>query len=237
MNFAAALSLRKQQTVLVDLDSTANDCAMQLGCAPQHSLRDVGENMSRMDPALFEGLAVRDPMGFYLIGPPDQAEPSPPLAEATFRDFVGFLVEKYEAVVVDGGRWIADEVVLSALRNSSMVFLVLTQQFPAVRNAQRYIAALAHLGFHQDQIKIVVNQYLKRPPADLATLDQIRQTLNQPVFFGIPSSPTALAAVNRGRPFLADRAAAGDLAQAFRSFLDKVTGPKQAPAQTEVAAS
>ncbi len=231
VNFAGVLAQRKQRTVLVDLDFTGNDCAMQTGCAPQHTLIEVGENLSRMEPALFEGLAVRDPLGFLLMGPPDQMERRAAFTEPMFREFAGFLVEKYESVVVDAGRWIGDDVVLAALQSSSSIFLVITQQFPAVRNAQRYIAALMRMGFNQDQLKIVVNAYQKKPAASLATLDQIRQTLNQPVFYGIPASPAALAAVNRGRPFVADRAAAGDLDRAFRAFADKAAGKPLAAKQ------
>jgi septum formation inhibitor-activating ATPase MinD len=84
------------------------------------------------------------------------------------------------------------------------------------------------LGFNQDQLKIVVNRYQKKPGANLATAEQIQQTLNQPVFFGIPSSPAVIAAVNKGRPFVTDREAAPDLDRAFRSFVDKATGAKQA---------
>jgi pilus assembly protein CpaE len=226
VNFAGVLAQRKQQTVLVDLDFTANDCAMQAGCAPQHSLQEVGENLSRMDPALFEGLAIRDPLGFFLIGPPDQAEHRVAFTEPLFREFASFLVEKYEAVVIDAGRWITDDIVLAALQSSTAIFLVITQQFPAIRNAQRYIAALMRLGFNQDQLKIVVNFYQKKPAAGVATLDQMRQTLNQPVFYGVPASPAAPAAVNRGRPFVEDGAAAGELDRAFRSFVDKATVAK-----------
>ena len=82
------------------------------------------------------------------------------------------------------------------------------------------------LGFSQDQLKIVVNQYQKKAGVNFATLDQIQQTLNQPVFCAIPASPAAVVAVNRGRPFVADRAAAADLDRALRGFLDKVTGVK-----------
>ena len=129
--------------------------------------------------------------------------------EPMFREFASFLVEKYEAIVIDAGRWISDEVVLAALQSSSAIFLVITQEFPSIRNAQRYIGALMRLGFNQDQIKIVVNAIRRSHRPNLASLEQIQQTLNQPVFYGIPSSPAVLAAVNRGRPFVADRASRG----------------------------
>src|ERR1700682_4341962 len=135
VNFAALLAQNKQQTVLVDLDFTANDCAMHNGFAPQHTLQEVGENLPRLDQALFEGLVVRDPLGFFLVGPPDQAEHRISLTESMFREFASFLVEKYESIVIDAGRWVADEVVLAALQSSSTIFLVIKQKFPAIRSA------------------------------------------------------------------------------------------------------
>lgn len=231
VNFAAALSLHKQQTVLVDLDLTANDCAMQLGAATQHTLQEIGENLPRMDQTLFEGLVTRDPVGFYLAGPPDHLEQRPQFTESMFREFATFLVEKYESVTIDAGRWIADELVLAALESSSTIFLVVNQKFPAVRNAQRYIAALMRLGFNQDQLKVVVNKYQKKADVNLVTPDQIQQTLNQPVFASIPWSPAALTSVNKGRPFVADRGN-GDLDRSFRSFVEKAAGISQATAKS-----
>ena len=232
VNFAGVLAQRKQQTVLVDLDLTANDCAMQAGVTPQNTLQEVGENLSRMDQSLFEGFVARDPLGFFLVGPPGEAEHRANFTEPMFREFANFLVEKYETVVIDAGRWISDELVVAALQSSSAIFLVMSQDFPAIRNAQRYIAALMRLGFNQEQLKVVINRYQKKPSANLATLEQIQQTLNQPVFYGIPESPAVLAAINRGRPFVADRTAAGDLDRAFRAFVDKATGGKTAVAKS-----
>ncbi len=220
VNFAAALG---QQTVLVDLDFTANDCAMQMGASPQHTLQDVADNLGRMDQALFEGLVTRDALGFLLVSPPDHADHRAHFSDPMFREFASFLVEKYESVVIDTGRWIRDEVVLAALQSSSTIFLVLTQQFPAIRNAQRYISDLMRLGFTHDQLKIVVNQYQKKPDANLATLDQIHQTLNQAVFASIPASPAALTAVNRGRPVVAAGGQPNELERAVRAFVEKAT--------------
>jgi pilus assembly protein CpaE len=228
VNFAGVLAQRKQTVVLVDLDFTANDCAMQTGVSPQHSLNEVGENLARMDQALFEGFVSRDPLGFFLVGPPDHVEQRAVFTEPMFREFANFLVEKYESVVIDAGRWLSDEVALAALQSSSTVFVVLTQDLPAIRNAQRYIAALMRLGFNQEQLKIVVNRYQKKPGAGMATLEQIQHTLNQTVFYGIPLSPAAVAAVNKGRPFVTDREAAAEIDRPFRVFVDKATGAKQA---------
>jgi pilus assembly protein CpaE len=229
VNFASVLAQRKQNTVMIDLDWVGNDVAMQVGASPQYTLMEVAENLSRMDQALFEGFVTRDPLGFYLVGPPDALENRGLFSEHMFREFATFLVEKYDAIVVDGGRNISDEVVMAACQVSAAIFLVLQQDFPSVRNAQRYITFLMRMGFNQDQIKLVVNQYTKKVNSNHASLEQIQQTLNQPVFYGIPGSPAMLASINRARPAVANREQAGDLDRMIRAFVDKATGRRTDP--------
>jgi pilus assembly protein CpaE len=224
VNFASVLAQRKKSVVLIDLDWNANDCCMQIGAAPQYTLQEVGENLDRMDQSLFEGFIARDPLGFFVVGPPDSLDQKPYFTEPMLREFLTFLVEHYEAVVIDAGRSISDEVVLAALQSSSSIFLTLDQRFPSVRNAQRYVATLMHLGFNQDQLRVVLNQFTRKPTPQMATLEQVQATMNQPVFYGIPASPVVLNMINKGRPFVTDRQAAGDLDRVFRAFVDKATG-------------
>jgi pilus assembly protein CpaE len=227
VNFAAVLAQRKHNVVLIDLDWTNNDAAMQLGAQPQYTLLEVGENLARMDQQLFEGFVTRDPLGFFLVGPPDSLEHHGYFTEPMFRDFANFLVEKYDAVVIDAGKNVANEVVMAALQASTAIFVAISQEFGAVRNAQRYLAYMMRMGFTQDQLKILINQYSKKPDTLHASLEQIQQTLNQQVFYGIPASSAVLGAINRARPFVVNREAAGELDRVFRAFVDKATGRKK----------
>jgi pilus assembly protein CpaE len=226
VNFASVLAQRRQSVVLIDLDWTANDAAMQVGAAPQYTLADVAENMSRMDQALFESFVTRDPLGFFLIGPTDLPEQRGYFTEAVFREFGSFLIEKYDAVVIDAGRNLNDEVVMGACQTSAMIFLVLNQEFPAIRNAQRYIATLNRMGFTQEQVRILINRYQKKTGPGLASTEQVRQTLNQPVFYGIPDSPAFPLSIDKARPLVADRKFAPQIDKAFRAFVDKATKPQ-----------
>jgi pilus assembly protein CpaE len=230
VNFAAVLAQRKQSVVAVDLDWTANDVAMQVGATPQYTLAEVAENLSRMDQALFESFVLRDPLGFYLIGPSDTLEQRGYFTEGMLREFATFLIEKYDSTVIDAGKNINDEVVAAACQTSTMIFLVVDQEFASIRNAQRYVASLMRTGFLQDQIKVVVNRYRKKVGPGLATLEQIKSTLNQPVFYGIPESPAFLASVNKARPLVAERQAAPEVDKSIRAFVDKATKPAAAGA-------
>jgi pilus assembly protein CpaE len=228
VNFAAVQAQRKQSTVLVDLDWVGNDAAMQVGATPQYTLMEVAENLERLDQALFEGFVTRDPLGFFLVGPPDALEhTSSFFSDHMFREFATFLVEKYDTIVIDGGRAVSNETVLAAAQVSQAVFLLVDQEFPSIRNAQRYITFLMRMGFSQEQIKVVVNRYTKKVASNMASLEQIQQTLNQPVFYGIPPSAAVLASINKARPFVANREEAGELDRIFRAFVDKATGGKK----------
>jgi pilus assembly protein CpaE len=147
-----------------------------------------------------------------------------------FREFAAFLIEKYDSVVIDAGRNLNDEVVMGACQASTTIFIVVSQEFAAIRNAQRSLATLTRAGFTQDQICILVNRYQKKAGSQLASLDQIRQTLNQPVFYGIPESPVFLASINKARPLVADRQTAPEIDKAIRAFVDKATKPQAAAA-------
>lgn len=230
VNFAGVLAQRKQSVVTVDLDWTANDIAMQVGASPQYTLAEVADNLSRMDQALFESLVMRDNLGFYLIGPSDSLEHRNYFTEPMFREFATFLIEKYENTVIDAGKNINDEVVASACQVSAAIFLVVNQEFASIRNAQRYLAMLMRTGYTRDQIRIVVNRYQKKVSPSFATLEQIKSTLNQPVFYGIPESPAFLAAINKARPLVADRQAFPDADKSIRAFVDKATKPVAATA-------
>ena len=231
VNFASVLAQRKQSVVTVDLDWTANDVAMQLGASPQTTLSDVADNLGRMDQALFESLATRDSLGMYSIGPSDSLEQRGYFSEPMFRDFSTFLIEKYDSTVVDAGKNINDEVVAAACQVSSMVFLVVTQEYASIRNAQRYLAMLMRIGFSQDQVKVLVNRYQKKAGANFASLEQIKQTLNQPVFYGIPETPAFLSAVNKARPLVANRQSAPEIDKSIRAMVDKATKPSSSSAE------
>jgi len=232
VNFASVLAQRKLSTVLIDLDWTGNDAAMQLGASPQYTLNEVAENLERMDQALFEGFVTRDPLGFFLVGPPDALENQGQFNDHMVREFATFLVEKYDGIVIDGGRSISNQAVLAAAQVSAAVFLVIDQEFPSIRNAQRYLAFLMRMGLNQDQIKVLVNRYSKKATSAQASVEQIQQTLNQPVFYGIPASPAVIASITKARPFVANREQAGDLDRVFRAFVDKATGRKKETAKT-----
>jgi pilus assembly protein CpaE len=122
-------------------------------------------------------------------------EESEHIAPADIGKLLGILRQHYDRVIVDGVRGF-DEMSLAALDASQILLMVLTQDVPAVRNAQRCLELFGRLGYDQQKVKLILNRYQK---ASKITLDVISDTLKVPVAHTISNDFVSIIdAINRG---------------------------------------
>jgi pilus assembly protein CpaE len=203
----------------MDLDTDSGDAACYLGLRHQYSLADVVENLDQLDQAMLEGVMVRDALGFYLLSVPEEMERSRGITDQHLLEIGTFLIQHYDAIVVDGSRSL-DPLLLSCMELSDTIFVMLTQEFPAVRNAQHYLGALSRVGYGQDAIKLIVNRYEKRGPMRV-TMDQLQQTLAAAPFWGFPNRyEEAMKSIHEARPVVMRGDA--DLGRSYRDFAKKL---------------
>lgn len=233
VNFAAICARQNKSTVLLDLDLDSGDAASYLGVRHQYSLADVVENLARLDQSMLEGIVARDALGFSVLCAPEEVEKSRLITEQHLREIGTFLIERYDMVVVDGSRGL-DGLLLSCLELSDSIFLLLTQEFPAVRNAQHYLNTLGHVGFGQEALKLVVNRYQKRG-ALYVSLEQLQQTLGVAPFWVLPNHyEEAMRAVHEARPVVVHGNT--ELGRSYRGFANKLGLEVQPDATAPVAA-
>lgn len=219
VNFAALCARQNKSTVLVDLDMDSGDAACYLGLRHQYSLADVAENLDQLDQAMLEGIMARDPLGFSVLCAPEEVERSRLIGEQHLREIGSFLIERFDAVVVDGSRAL-DGLLLSCLELSESIFVVLTEEFPAVRNAQHYLSALARAGYGHEAVKLVVNRHEKRGSLHVS-LEQMQQTLGAAPFWVLPNRyEEAMQAVHEARPVVTRGGT--ELGRSYRDFAKKL---------------
>ena len=220
LNFAALCAKQKKNTVVMDLNMDSGDTATLLGLRPQYSLYDVVENLERLDQAMLEGIVTRDVLGFSLLSPPEEIEKGRLIRGDHIKEIATFLIEKYETVVVDGSRGL-DDALLGCLELSDSIFLVITSEFLAVRNAQQFLGTLGRLGFSPEQIKVVVNRHRKNQQSSVS-VEQIQETLGTRIFWAIPNRyQECLQAVHQARPAVIFP---GDLQDSFLGMARKLNG-------------
>jgi pilus assembly protein CpaE len=215
VNFAALSARHGKSTVLVDLDMDSGDAAVYLGLRHQYSLADVVDNLDQLDQAMLDGIVTRDPLGFSVLCAPEEIERSQIISDEHLREIGTFLIERFDVVVVDGSRAL-DPLLLSCLELSDSIFVVLTPEFPAVRNGQHYMSALARAGYGHDAVKLVVNRYDKRSTLHV-NLQQLQQTLGAAPFWVLPNRyEEAMKAIHEARPIVIRGDT--DLGRAYREF-------------------
>ena len=227
VNFAALSARQNKSTVLVDLDMDSGDIACYLGLRHQYSLADVADSLDQLDQAMLDGIVARDPLGFSVLCAPTEFERSQNIGEQQLREIGNFLIERHDVVVVDGSRPL-DPILLSCLELSDSIFVVLSQEFPAVRNAQHYLGALARAGYGHEAVKLIVNRHDKRGSLHVS-LPQLQQTLGAAPFWVLPNRyEEAMQAIHEARPVVTR----GDteLGRAYREFGKKFGADGQAAA-------
>src|SRR5262249_11358328 len=109
---------------------------------------------------------------------------------------------------------------LSCLELSHSIFVVLTEEFPAVRNAQHYLGALARAGYGHEAVKLVVNRHEKRGSLHVG-LEQLQQTLGAAPFWVLPNQyQEAMQAVHEARPVVVRGGT--ELGRSYREFAKKL---------------
>jgi len=205
----------------------SGDAACYLGLRHQYSWTDVVENLEQLDQAMLEGIMTRDPLGFYVLCAPEEVERSREIGEQHLLEICTFLIQHYEVVIVDGSRAL-DPLLLGCMELSETIFVMLTQEFSAVRNAQHYLAALARVGYGQEAVKLVVNRYEKRGSLQV-NMDQLQQTLGASPFWGFPNRyEEAMKSVHEARPIVVHGNT--ELGRSYRDFAKKLGFEDRNPA-------
>lgn len=194
-HLAGALSRRGARTCLADLDLELGDVLTFLDMAGSYSLADVASNARRLDQELLDASVPRHGSGVWVLSQSEKVADADHLGVEGTAQVLRFLRHHYDHLVLDGLRDLGD-VTLAALDLADRILLVVTQEVPAVRNAQRCAALLAQLGYDPQRVTVVINRYQR---SSNITPQVIEDTLKLPVRATIGNDFQGLSrAINRG---------------------------------------
>lgn len=194
-HLAGALERRGQRVCLGDLDLELGDVLTFLDMAGSYSLADVAANARRLDRELLDASVPRHGSGVWVLSQSEKAADADRLGVEGTTQVLRFLRHHYDHLVLDGLRDFGD-ITLAALDLADRILLVVTQEVPSVRNAQRCAALLQQLGYADKRITVVVNRYSK---GSNITVPVIEETLKLPVQATIGNDFQGLSrAINRG---------------------------------------
>ena len=198
-NFADILAKDfEKKTIFLDLDLHYGDAAYYVSQGPNQSdITELTRQINRLDAQLLASSVLHIGPHFDLLSAPEDPAANDAISGDQLASLMAVVQANYDMVVLDVDR-VLDPLAIKALDMSDVIYLVMENLLPFVRDAKRLVAKFKALGFSEKKIRVVVNRYEKNSTIDIA---QFEKALGIQVSYTIRSNfADAAQAINTGVP-------------------------------------
>lgn len=214
-------SEENKRVILLDFNLQFGDASLFVYEATSvTSIADVTQQIQRLDGSFLSSSSIQVLPNFDVLPAPDEPEKAAEIKPEHVKSLIEVAKKHYDFVILDIGR-LFDAISIQCLDQADLVFPILQQTLPFVRDAKRVISTFNSLGYSPDKIRLILNRYGKK---DDITLDDVVSTLQQEVYKVIPNDYKVVAeSVNQGIPVskLARRSAVAKSLQEITQELTK----------------
>lgn len=199
VNLACALQKQRGKTLLIDANLQYGDVPMFLNQNSRYNLLDLTSRADQLDSEVIEELTmVHTASELRVIPSPPRFEQAEQIQSEQLGNVIERLLTEFETIIVDTPR-VINEHFLTLLDHTSIIIVPITQDLPAIRDAQLFIDLLRSLNFNLDHVVLILNKSDKRISISAA---RISKNLKVPIDHEIElDEKTVLNSVNRGIPF------------------------------------
>ncbi len=199
VNAAASLAQDPGNSpVIIDLDLTLGDADVWLDIIPEYTIRDVADNISRLDYGLLKRSLTRHDCGAYLLPRPVELETGDAMKPDDLRRILSLLKATFSHLIIDVSKSFG-KLDLSAMEVSDKVLLVTQLDLSCLRNVVRITQFLDNFPAIKEKVEIVVNR-MGLEDADIS-LTKALETIGRSVFWQLPNDyATMVGARNNGAP-------------------------------------
>lgn len=199
VNAAASLAQDSGHSpVIIDLDLMLGDADVWLDIIPEYTIRDVAENISRLDYGLLKRSLTRHDCGVYLLPRPVELEQGEPIKPDDLRRILALLKATFSHLIIDVSKSFG-KLDLSAMEVSNKILLVTQLDLSCLRNVVRIMQFLEQFDGIKEKVEIVVNR-MGLEDADIS-LTKALETIGREVYWQLPNDyATMVGARNNGTP-------------------------------------
>jgi pilus assembly protein CpaE len=198
-NIAYTLAaLENKRVALFDFNLQFGDASLFVyDSPPTTSLADIARHIQRLDGSFLASSMIQVLPNFGVLAAPEEPENAAEIKTEHINSLFQVASKHYDFVILDVGREL-DAISIQALDRADLIFPVVQQTLPSIRDAKRMSNAFRALSYPNSKLRPVVNRYEKN--ADI-TLADIESTLNLKMFKAVPNDYGVVAgSVNQGIP-------------------------------------
>lgn len=185
--------------VIVELNQHGGDLAIFLDVQTNHSLRDIGADLNRLDLALLTRVLSKHSSGMKILPSGYDDLSSGRLAPDSVEPVLKLLQSVFDHVIVDCGH-VLDLPTKKALEMASTIMVLSTLIVPVVHRTKKILDLLRNSGIDGKKIRVVFNRYSSE---EQEVLRETEETLKIDSSFVIPNDYlTASDSINNGTPMV-----------------------------------
>ncbi len=199
VNAAASLAQDPGNSpVIIDLDLTLGDADVWLDIIPEYTIRDVADNISRLDYGLLKRSLTRHDCGVYLLPRPVELETGEQIKPDDLRRILALLKATFSHLIIDVSKGFG-RLDLSVMEVSDKVLLVTQLDLSCLRNVVRIMQFVEQVPGVKEKVEIIVNR-MGLEDSDIS-LNKALETIGRAVFWQLPNDyATMVGARNNGVP-------------------------------------
>ncbi|HET8730626.1 MAG TPA: AAA family ATPase [Moraxellaceae bacterium] len=223
LGYALSNSLNRK-VLLIDLNLQVGDAAFYVSDKqPTFTLADVSEQIHRLDSSFLAASAMQVHPNFSILASPNDPEKAMLVKAEHVGQILKAAVQHYDFVILDVDRSL-DAVSIAALDNADLIFPVLQQSLPFLRDAARLQKIFSSLGYGADRIRPILNRFNK---GEEVAVEDIEKSLGIKVYRKVPNSyHSVVSAVNQGVPLAVLESAGHPVVQAVNEMAGELTGAR-----------
>jgi pilus assembly protein CpaE len=187
-----------KRVVVVDLNLQLGNAALFLNVDSNYSLVDMASNMEDLDHLSLLDALPKHTSGVYLLKGPHRPEEAELIKGSHLEHILIFLKTVFDYIVIDTNN-ILDEFTIRALDESDSIFVVFTDDLPAIYNTKQCLETFMKMGYGQEKLFLTMNRDGSKKGISLKELEK---SLNYPLFWRVPNEdyPLVVSSVNQGIP-------------------------------------
>lgn len=173
-----------KKCAFVDLDLQCGDASFYLGSgANKHTLSDLTRQIDRLDAQLLDSCLHAVSPRLNLLAAPHSMENAMAISPQDIEKVLTLVRNLHEHVVVDLPRNL-NALTLKVLDMADVVYIVMQNQTPDVRDAQHLVSMMRALGLNDSKLRLVVNRF---KPKGWVSLPELEKAVGLKVQQSIPS--------------------------------------------------
>jgi pilus assembly protein CpaE len=156
-NLALALTLRGNNTVLVDLDLQFGDVCLSLGLTPDTTIYDLAVSGGELDAEKLDAFLMRHPSGLRVLAAPARPDQAQSITTEFIADVYEVLKSSFDYVVVDTPPAFTPEVITSIDASHSVCMVGMLDAL-SLKNTRLGLETLELMGYDPDRVWTVLNR-------------------------------------------------------------------------------